>query len=168
VDASAILEQFRRTSAESAGRNRKTPPDPASRVPPLEKMLLTSLLDNEEARAEVLPRLRELPAVRQFVTWNILEALMSAAEQGQVSYADVEARLNEADRTLLPRILLADSKGGNGSGLEDALACLRKLEGESAKQKIAALKDEIRAAERAGDLAAALTRAEQLRRLERG
>lgn len=171
VDASAILEQFRKASGEAAGRNGrngKAPADPASRVPAIEKMLLAALLESEEARVEVLPRLKGVSAARQFVTWNILEALMSAAEQGEVTYADVEARLNEADRTLLPRILLTDSKSGDGHGLEQALACLRKIEGESVKQRIGALKDEIRAAERGGDLAAALGKADELRRLERG
>ncbi len=152
------FEQFRKASGEAAGRNGrngKAPDNPADRVPAIEKMLLTALLESAEARAEVLPRLRDLPAARRFVTWNILEALMAAAEQGEVTYSDVEARLNEADRTLLPRILLADNKTGDGRGFEQALACLRTIEGESLKQRISALKDEVRAAERAGDLATA-------------
>jgi DNA primase len=167
VDAAAILEQFRKNAGESAGRNGKTIADPASRVPAMEKLLLRALLDSAEARSAVLPRLERLPAVRQFVTWSILEALLAAAGQEPFRYGDLEARLNEADRHLLPRLLLADNTMGADQSLEQALACIQRLEAESGKRSIADLKTEIRAAERAGDFESAMRKAEELRRLER-
>ncbi len=167
VDASDILEQFRKAAGESAGRNGKPVADPAAKVPAMEKLLLRALLDSAEARAAVLPRLERLPAVRQFVTWNIFEALFAAAGQESFRYSDLEARLAEPQRHLLPRLLLADNTMGAEQSLEQALACVRSLEAQSGKRSIADLKDEIRAAERAGDFETALRKAEELRRLER-
>jgi len=167
VDASAILEEFRKTAGETAGRNGKTAPDPTAKVPVLEKLLLRALVDSEETRAAVLPRLERLPAVRQFVTWSIFEALLAAAGQEPFRYGDLEARLNEPDRHLLPRLLLADNTMGAEQSLEQALACVQRLEAQSGRRSIKDLKDEIRAAERAGDMETALRLAEELRRLER-
>jgi DNA primase len=167
VDAAAILEQFRRSAGEADGRNGRTVADPTARVPALEKLLLRALLDSAEARVAVLPRLGRLPAVRHFVTWNIFEALLAAAGPEPFRYGDLEARLDESDRHLLPRLLLADNTMGAEHGLEQALACVRRLEAESGKRSIADLKDEIRTAERAGDFETALRKAEELRRLER-
>jgi len=167
VDATAILEQFRKGGAESGGRDGKMSPDPASRVPAVEKLLLRALLDSAEARAAVLPRLERLASARQFVTWSIFEALLAAAGQEPFRYSDLEARLNETDRHLLPRLLLADNTMGVDQSVEQALACVQRLEAESARRAIAALKTEIRAAERAGDFESALRKADELRRLER-
>jgi len=167
VDAADILEQFRRTSGESAGRNGRPQADPAARVPAMEKLLLCALVESEEARRQVLPRLGRLAAVREFVTWKIFEALLGAAGEQPFRYPDLEARLGESDRHLLPRILLADNSMGAERGLEQALACVQRLEAESGRRSIVDLKEEIRAAERAGDFETALRKAEELRRIER-
>jgi DNA primase len=167
VEASAILDEFRKTASESSGRNGKSAPDPTARVPAIEKLLLRALMDSEEARAAVLPRLARVPAVRQFVTWNIFEALLAAAGQEPVRYSDLEARLSEGDRHLLPRLLLADNTMGAEHSMEQALACVQRLEAESGKRSIAELKEEIRAAERAGDFETAMRKAEELQSLER-
>jgi DNA primase len=166
VDAAAVLEQFRKSAGEAGGRNGKTVADPTSRVPAMEKLLLRALLDSAEARAAVLPRLDRLPSVRHFVTWNIFEALLAAAGQEPFRYGDLEARLGEPDRHLLPRLLLADNTMGAEQSVEQALACVQTLEAESGKRSIADLKAEIRAAERAGDFETALRKAEELHRME--
>ena len=167
VDATDILEQFRRTSGESSGRNGRAAPDPAARVPALEKLLLRALVDSADARATVLPRLVQLPAARKFVTWTIFEALVAASAHEPVRYGDLEGRLSEADRHLLPRLLLADNTNGSEDGKEQALACVEKLEAETGRRSIVELKDEIRAAERAGDFETAMRKAEELGRIER-
>jgi len=171
VDASAILEQFRKSSGESAGRNAGRngglAADPAARVSPVEKLLLRSLVDSAEARAEVLPRLAHLPAVRAFATWTIFEALIAASAQEPVRYSDLEARLGESDRHLLPRLLLADNTSGAEDSLKQALACVDRLEAEAGRRTIAEIKAEIRAAERAGDFETALRKNEELRGIER-
>jgi hypothetical protein len=56
---------------------------------------------------------------------------------------------------------------GVEQSVEQALACVQRLEAESGKRSIADLKEEIRTAERAGDFETALRKAEELRRLER-
>jgi hypothetical protein len=127
-------------------------------VPALEKLLLRALIDSAEARAAVLPRLERLASVRQFATWKIFEALLAAGGQEPFRYSDLEARLGEAERHLLPRLLLAD---------KTMVACVRRLEEECGRRSIAALKDEIREAERSGDFETALRKAEELRGIER-
>jgi hypothetical protein len=51
--------------------------------------------------------------------------------------------------------------------VEQALACVRRLEEECGRRSIVALKDEIRTAERSGDFETALRKAEELRGIER-
>jgi DNA primase len=171
VDAAAILEQFRRSAGEAGGRSGKTAADPTERVPGMEKLLLKALLDSEEgqeARVAVLPRLSQLPVLRQFVTKNIFEALLAAAAHEPLRYSDLEARLDEADRDLLARLLLADNSKGGQRGLKNALACVHTLEVEYGKRPIADLRDEIRAAERAGDFETARRKLDEFQhRLER-
>jgi len=167
VDAAAILEQFRKSAGETNGRGGKTTADPAARVPALEKLLLRALIDSAEARTAVLPRIERLPSVREFATWKIFEALLAAGGQEPFRYSDLEARLGEAERHLLPRLLLADKTMEADQSVEQALACVRRLEEECGRRSIVALKDEIRTAERSGDFETALRKAEELRGIER-
>lgn len=165
VDASLVLENFRKSAADR--RERK----PARVAEPLradEKILLQLLLANPEARHELVPRLQELPAIEQFATRRIFQALFALdAGGGRIDYEELHARLEENDQELLASAVLRDETNEAGVSLPQGEACLRSLERSSLKGRLTALKTRVREAERAGDLNEALRLAEELRQLER-
>ena len=166
IDPAMVLEQFRRTSAD-----RRPAPAPAARpgseVPAAEKLLVVALLSNEEIRMEVLPRLDVLPALGTLATGRILATIATLGKQGNFGYADVEARLEESDRALLSSLVHADELGEEQHTLEQANACLRNLEQRDRESRRAGLRQQIKAAERAGDLAAALRLSEEFNAIGR-
>lgn len=153
VDKGLVLEQFRKSAAARGGAPAR-PPVPA--VPPLERMLLLSLLASPEARAEVLPRLAEVPAFGALRVRGLLEAMREMDAAGApVGYLSLEARVAEEDRTLLREIVTADEMGEAGHTAEQARACLRELEAAARQAQRAELREQLKAAERAGDTAEA-------------
>jgi len=121
-------------------------------VPPNERLLLNSLLASDRARAEVIPTLRDMPVVDRFITKNVFKALFSLYSDGNAfRLADLEGRLGEADRDLLSVVIFADEVLEEEKAAEQASACLRSLRAEDPKAEIAALRAQVKAAERAGN-----------------
>ena len=153
VDKGLVLDQFRKAAADRSGPARA----PVVAAPPLERMLVLSLLASPEARAEVTPRLAELAAFGEFRVRGLIEAMGAMDEAGlAVDYLSLEGRVAEADRTLLREIASADEMGEAGHTAEQARACLRELEAAEREAQRAALRARLKAAERAGDTAEAL------------
>jgi DNA primase len=165
VEAGLVLDEFRKAATER--RERKLP-QAAETLKPLERILLNAVLANRDVRDRVLPRLRGSAQVEQFSTRRIFQALFSLEESGSpFRFADLEARLEEADQELLSAIVFADKAEGEQSTLEEAEACLRKLEDDARAARVAELKARIKQAERAGRLEEALRITEELGRLDR-
>lgn len=166
IEAGMVLDHFRRAAAERTGKTLPTPREP---VRPVERILLNALLESAEIRREIVPRLREMPALQQFTTRRIFQALFALEEsQGRVSFADVEARLEENDKHLLAAVILADELKQDGCSPEEVRACLAALENAGRQSQRSKLRAQVREAERAGNLAEALRLAEELARLDKG
>src|SRR5579864_5095458 len=162
VDQKLVRDHFAKGTAERRVVNR------GPEVPPNERLFLNSLLASEQARNDVIPALREMPAVDRFVTKNVFKALFSLHGDGvPFRLADLEGRLGEADRDLLSTVIFADEVLGEEKAAEQALACLRSLKAQDPKSEIAALRAQIKAAERDGNLAEAMRLAEELDRRSR-
>src|SRR5260370_34135957 len=150
VDEGLVLERFRRGGAarsESANRTQETS------VPVTEKLLLNALLQSEEARVEVLPALREMEAVKRFSTRAIFGALFAVTASGDVlTFSNLEARLGDADKDLLSRVVFADEVTEESSALAQARSSLRNLQKQEKELRRSGLKSRIQAAERGGDL----------------
>jgi hypothetical protein len=128
---------------------------------------LKLFLGSEEARVRLIPELQALAAVEQFTTRRIFEALFALHEtQAPFGMSELDARLEEADRTKLAAIALNDATGDEDPSLELGIACLEKLQRRSLETRIAAIKASIRNAERAGDMSGALRLYEDLQRFE--
>src|SRR5574340_409111 len=152
ADSTAVLEAFRRAPAERKEPRGALPHIAASAN---EKFLLNLLLANPGARAAFIPRLRTLPAVQQFGTHRLFEALFALDESGgRVSYADLDARLEENDRESLAVLALAAD--AESQSIEQGEECVRALERAEKESERATLKSRVREAERAGDIAEAL------------
>jgi len=146
VDEKLVRDHFSKGTAERRVVNR------APIVPPNERLLLNSLLGSERARADVVPALRDMPVIDQFVTKNVFKALFSLHADGTpFRLADLEGRLGDADRDLLSVVIFADEVLEEEKAAEQASACLRSLKAQDPKVEIAALRAQIKAAERAGN-----------------
>ena len=147
-------------------RRASAPTRPSSHVPHIERILIHSMLTSGEARAQVMPRLRQLPAVARFQTHAIFDALLNLdATGGPVTFGQLEARLPENDRGLLHEVISADEMGESAMGLEPALACLRKLESMQDEAQISELKARIKSCEQQGKMEEALRTSEERLRL---
>ena len=140
----------------------------AEPIPAVERMLLNALLKNPEARAQVLPRLKNMRTVEGFRTGPIFQAIFQLAESGDDwSYPSLEARLEDSNKNLLASTVLADQMGEQETSLEQALACVQTLDIKEREAHCSDLRSRARAAERAGDLKEALRVMDELNRAER-
>ncbi|MBZ5606866.1 MAG: DNA primase [Acidobacteriia bacterium] len=162
VDEKLVRDHFSQGSAER--RNVHHGPQ----VPPNERLLLNSLLGSEAARLEVIPPLSQMPVVERFVTKRIFQAIFAMhGDPAPFRFADLEGRLADADRDLLSAVIFADEVLEEEKAHEQASACLRTLQAEDPKSEVAALRAQIKAAEREGKLQEAIRLAEELDRRAR-
>jgi DNA primase len=165
VAQSMVLDQFRKAAGARGDIRENAQPV----IPAIEKLLLIGLLDNDELREEILPALAGMPAVEQFATRTIFEAIFRVWESdGKIQYSEVEARLEDKDKALLASALLADEIGEGAVSLDQARACIRTLELAGRKSAQADLRMRIKAAERSGDMTEALRLAGELNRTQQG
>jgi DNA primase len=165
VDASLVLDQFKKSAAE---RRAPTPqPEPASGIPAMERILLNALLSSDRARIEMLPMLRR-EMTEGFVTREIFEGLRQAVDgDGTFTYAALEGRLQAPARELLRDAVTADELSGESVSWEQAQACLRRLESDFRKRHLGELRAHVKSAEREGRMDEALSLMAELSRLER-
>ena len=164
VETGLVLENFRKAAA-TRRENPAIVPDTG--LPPVEKLLLASLLASPEAQQEVLPRLHSLPAWGEFRSRKILQAMLAMQDSGSsVRFAELEARLDDADKVLMTSLVFADETD-EGAALDQARSCLRTIEASGRLSTVAALKARVKEAEREGNLAEALRLAEEVSRTQR-
>jgi len=155
VDEKLVRDHFSRGSAGRPSVSR------GPVVPPNERLLLNALLVSESARAEAIPQLRTLAAVDRFVTKRIFVAIF-AMETPAFRFADLEGRLADADRDLLSAVIFADEVLEEEKAHQQAQACLRSLQAQDPKTELAALRAQIKTAEREGKIEEAIRLASEL------
>jgi DNA primase len=187
VDEGLVLERFRKATASRSEAPRRSH-EPT--VPPMEKLLLNALLKSADAQKEILPALGGMDAVKHFVTRNIFEALLAVSgghgdqhSQGQayrndkttaplrhssdvLTFSNLEARLGDADKDLLSRLVFADEGSEENLAVEQARDCMRVLVRQDQELRRSHLKSRVQAAERSGDLAEGLRLSQELHDLE--
>ena len=164
IEAGSVLEHFRK----AAERRQTMPAEAREPVRPVEKILLNCLLASAEICREILPRLKGSSALESFATKRIFQALIALHDSGgRLSYADLEARLEENDRQLLASVVLTDELSEEEHIPEQACACLESLEAAEQQARRAKLRALVKQAERAGDLAEAMRLAGELAELDR-
>jgi DNA primase len=165
IDSGLVLENFRKAATD---RREKTLAAPVEPVRHDEKILLNLFLSNGEARERLIAELRTLAAIDRFATRRIFQALFALHDAGEpFGLAELDARLEEADRALLASIALADETKDIDLSLDSGVACLDKLRRQTLEGRIADLKASVRDAERAGNLAEALRLNEELAHFEK-
>jgi len=163
LERSLILDQLKRGAADRRPESRAPA---AVAIPAIERILLSALLASDQARREVLPLLTP-EMLSDFQTGEVFEALRhSGALDGPAAFAATEARLGEGAQKLLHQATAADEVSDEASGLEQARACLRRLEQAQRKKQLDGLRARIKAAEREGRVREALEWMTELHRLE--
>ncbi|HTB18759.1 MAG TPA: DNA primase [Bryobacteraceae bacterium] len=157
VDEKLVRDHFSKGTAERVAAPKR------AQMPPLERLLLHSLLASDSARAQVIPELSGLGAIEKFVSRNVFQALFAMhSDGGPFRYADLEGRLSDADRDLLSAAVFADELLEEEKAAEQAMACLSSLRSQDPRSEVAALRARIKAAERQGDLQEAMRLAQEL------
>ncbi len=163
VDAGLVLEQFRKAAAERQDKKMKAPVEPVTFV---EQSLLVLLLDSAEARERFVPELRGMAALDRMQTRNIFRALVALHESGgPFGYAELDARLEDADRGRLASIALSGDTELHAVSLEQGEACVANLRLQDRQSELAVVKGRIKDAERAGNMTEALRLMEEYNRL---
>src|SRR5262249_11260925 len=102
VDSGLVLENFRKAATDRREKTVAPAPEPVRYD---ERILLRLLLSDEEARRKLIPELEAIRAVEQFTVRPIFEALFALhAGGGAFGLAELDARLEEADRARLAQI----------------------------------------------------------------
>lgn len=165
IDSGLVLENFRKAATD---RREKTVAAPAEPVRHDEKILLNLFLNSAEARERLIPELRGLAAIEKFSTRRIFQALFALYDAAApFGLAELDARLEEADRTKLASIALAGETNEEDLSLELGMACLEKLRRQTLEGRIMGLKASIKEAERSGNTAEALRLYRELHRFEK-
>src|SRR5262249_33344794 len=126
IDSGLVLENFRKAAEDRREKTLAAPAEPSRHD---EKILLNLLLNDEQARERLIPELRKLTAVEQFTTRRIFQILFALHDAGApFGLAELDARLEEPDRSRLASIVLADETKVEDSSLELGVACLEKLQ----------------------------------------
>jgi DNA primase len=152
VEPGLVLENFRRAAAERRAPGAAVAAGP--RLKPVERVLLRLLLENAQAREELLPALEHSEALPGFASVNIFRALFALAASGQrFDAASLEGRLGESDRQLLAEVIF-DSAAA--PGLEEGRQALESLEAAAWQTRQRAIHKQIQEAQKAGNLEEAL------------
>src|SRR5262249_54655791 len=122
VDSGLVLENFRKAATYAREKKLEAPVEPVRHD---EKILLNLFLNDKEARVRLIPELRGLAAIERFTTRRIFEALFTLHDTGApFGIAELDARLEEADRSRLARIALGSDTPDEDLLLEVGMACL--------------------------------------------
>lgn len=164
VDRNIVLNEFRRTPSPAAGSEKAIQPG----IPAAERVLLRSLISDQDVREVLMPVLRTSAAVRKFYIWPVLEVFLQVfTDQPDASFMQFEAQLAEPLKPILLAATLSDSSEEVFTH-EQALAYARLLESEDRKLEIEVLRTRLKQAERSGDTAQAFQLMETLDGLQRG
>jgi len=165
VDSGAVLESFRKAVSE---RKEQIPRLPEESLRADEKFLLRLLMASDEARRELIPQLKHLPALDSLGSRRIFASLIALYEGGApCGFAELDARLEEDDRTLLAVTILADETNEAEVSLDQGRACIETLKSTGLQAQRSALKLRIRDAERSGNLEEAVRLIGELGQIDR-
>lgn len=154
IDAGLVLDNFRKMAADKRG---PALPAAVERLPESDRMLLSLLLLDEDARQELVPQLKELSVIQDSPARRIYEALFAMFDSGApIHFGDLHARLDETGQKMLSATLIARESGDSEVTLEHGRSCLESLRDKDMRFRMSDVKAKIREAERAGNLTEAL------------
>ncbi|MGA2712874.1 MAG: DNA primase [Bryobacteraceae bacterium] len=158
VDQGIVLEHFRKLAADRVDRSPVPKTDPTRAT---DRILLPLLVNDGDARAQLVDYLRELPALKQLTTAPIFDIVIAMHDAGEtLNFNTIHERLNPSLQESLAAVLLDSS--ASGATLEDGLACVEALRRTNRESLVQELKTRIKSAEREGRIKEALELAREL------
>jgi DNA primase len=166
VDRGVVLESFRKAAAD---RQDAPMARPKETLRADEKGLIHVLLSETEGRHGLIAELENALILDRLATRRIFQAIRAVNAGGEsVTFAAVNARLEDNDQSLLAEVLLSEETNEEQMGLEYGRRCLESLLRSEEQMRRAELKALVKQAERSGNVREALRLAQELERLERG
>jgi DNA primase len=166
VDRGVVLESFRKAAAD---RQDAPMARPKETLRADEKGLIHVLLSETEGRHGLIAELENALILDRLATRRIFQAIRAVNAGGEsVTFAAVNARLEDNDQSLLAEVLLSEETNEEQMGLEYGRRCLESLLRSEEQMRRAELKAQVKQAERSGNVREALRLAQELERLERG
>ncbi|HYM10908.1 MAG TPA: DNA primase [Bryobacterales bacterium] len=166
VGPGLVLENFRKAAAE----RREPAAVAAGAAAPLshaERLLLRLLLENEDARRQLLGDLESSGVIEESAAAGVFRALVAVRDSGEpFDIMALEARLEERSRRLLSDVLMGDTS--ELPDLEHGRAALRALEAGSRRARLKALHKQIQEAQTAGNVEEAIRLLRVKQELEKG
>jgi len=165
VSAGAVMETFKKVVADRQEKTIERQPDP---VRADEKGLLAVLLSEDEGRDALLGQLGGLEVLNRIATRRIFQTILAVdAAGGPLTFETVNARLEEADQSLLAEVMFSGEAERHDTAPDYGKQCLESIRRSEEQFRRAQLKVRVKEAERGGNLAEALRLAGELQRLER-
>ena len=162
VERGMVLDSFRKAVAE---RQERPFERPKIEIRPDERVLLNAVLSGPEMSGEIIPELRSIDAMDRLSSRRIFHAMFALEAAGEpLTFDQVNARLEEADRNLLAEAVLREDVEFSR---EEVLAAVESMRRSEAQNQRGQLKTRIKEAERGGRWEEALRLMEELNRLER-
>jgi DNA primase len=161
IERGYVLENFRKMAVD---RQEAKIERPRMKLPDIDRMVLGLVLTDGEAAAQIIPQLRDLPAVKASPASRIYAALFALEAMGEpVDFSHLHGRLEDDDRKLISETLFHEAVPPT---LADVLACLDSMRHHELANGIGQIKQQIKEAERAGNMREALRLMDELRKLE--
>ena len=162
VERGMVLDSFRKAIAD---RQEKPLARPKVEIRADERLLLNAVLSEPEMSGEIIEQLKTIDALAKFSSRRIFQVVFALdAAGGPLSFDEVNARLEEADRNLLAEAVLRDDVQ---SSREEVMAAVESMRRSESQHQRVEMKARIKESERAGRWEEALRLTQELQDLER-
>jgi len=165
VERGMVLDSFRKSAASRGG---KLPERQRPALRADERIVLQSLFLDAEHAGEILGELASIDNLGPIPTRRIFQAIFAQRNSGEdgaaLSFEQVQARLEEADRELLDEAVIREDSSASLEEVMAAVASLRRTETEDQRKQ---MKLRIKELERGGKWRDALQVTAELQELER-
>lgn len=161
IEPQLVRDQFKRSSPKSETIKRVI--EISSSVPPNEKLLLTCVLQNENARVAVMHYLKQSGVPASLHLKSVFNAML-AMEPEHFNLNGLIERLESREQKIVSELSFKYADMSQDTAAGQALQCLKALESKNVEDRRAELRRRIQSAEAQGNMDEALRLAEDLRR----
>lgn len=165
VNVQLIRDQFRQSNPNPEKLKRIV--EISSSVPPNERLLLSAMLESDEARMTVLHYF-EQSGLPNLALKNVFQAMLAMHRAGaEFALMPLIDRLEAREQKIVSELSFRETSADSTAAAAQAIECLRAIEAKNVEQRRAALKQSIAEAEGRGDFNEALRLAQELKATDR-
>jgi DNA primase len=166
VNVQLVRDQFRQSNPNPEKLKRIV--EISSSVPPNERLMLSAMLESEEARVTVLHYFEQSGVPANLALKNVFQAMLAMHRAGGAfALMPLIDRLEEREQKIVSELSFRETPADAAAGAAQALECLRAIEAKNVEQRRAILKQSIAQAEARGDFNEALRLIQDLKATDR-